>query len=114
MWTGGRGGNDVALLVAVATGGYHGVSTYQWAGERGPLEEEIYPLLYVTDKGVFKCTITTNPGIKVELEFTVSCKYVIIVPFGRHIYHSENSLLSFCKFCIALIFIEFAFYLFSF
>ena len=114
MWTGGRGGIDVALLVAVATGGYH-VSTYQWAGERGPLEEEIYPLLYVTDRGVFKCTITTNPGIKVELEFTVSCKYVIIVPFSKHttvkILYYWNC---FCKFCIALIFIEFAFYLLSF
>ena len=83
VWTGGRGGVNVALLAAVATGGYHGVSTYQWAGEKRILEEETYPLLYVTERGVFKCTVSTNPGIKVELKFTVSCKYDVVVPFGK-------------------------------
>ena len=75
MWTGGRGAENVALLVAVVTGGYHVVSTYQWTSERKVMEEEMYPVLYVTEKGTYKCTISTNPRIKVELEFTVSCKY---------------------------------------
>ena len=62
----------VGIMVCLLTNGL----------ERREYWKKKHPLLYVTERGVFKCTVSTNPGIKVELEFTVSCKYDVVVPFG--------------------------------
>ena len=74
------------MMVAVVTGGYHGISSYQWAYEEQIMEEEIFPFIYVTEPGTYKCSICICPKIFVGLKFTVACKeysiIIIVVPLG--------------------------------
>ena len=79
VWTGRLGQDDVAVMVAVVTGGYHGVSSYQWAKDDIDIEEDVYPVVYVMTTGIYKCTISTSPGIVLELKFTVACEELYLV-----------------------------------
>ena len=64
IWTGGLAypKEGVALLVAVATGGFHPVSLYLWCADGVRLVEEKFPLMYATMRGEYVCEITTKNG----------------------------------------------------
>ena len=80
LWTGAIEG-DVAVMVAIVTGGYHGISSYQWAQEEQVIENEVFPIIYVTEPGMYKCSVCIQPKmIVVDLKFAVGCKeYTVVV-----------------------------------
>ena len=79
LWTGAIEG-DVAVMVAIVTGGYHGISSYQWAQEEQVIEKEVFPIIYVTEPGMYKCSVCIQPKIVVDLKFAVGCKeYTVVV-----------------------------------
>ena len=73
MWTGGIGSTDVAMLIAVVTGNYHGMSIYRWAKDGEPLEEKVYPVIYASSTGEYVCSITIKKcRIFLKLSFLVT------------------------------------------
>lgn len=61
VWTGGLAypGCPVALLAAVATGGYHTRSTYSWS-YNGVTMSACDPVMYSESRGDFTCHIVTK------------------------------------------------------
>ena len=79
IWTGAIEG-DVAVMVAIVTGGCHGISSYQWAHVEQVIENEVFPIIYVTEPGTYKCSVCIQPKIVVDLKFAVACKeYSVVV-----------------------------------
>lgn len=64
----------MAVMVAVVTGGFHGISSYQWTHNEQIMEEDIFPVIYVTEPGIYKCSIYIDPTIAVGLKFIATCK----------------------------------------
>ena len=62
---------NVAMLVVVATGGYHDGAVYQWERDDSIMDEEVYPVIYVATRGSYSCTCKFNE-VTVKLNFTVS------------------------------------------
>ena len=71
VWTGGIGSTNVAMLVAVVTGGYHGMSNYRWEKDSEPLEDEVYPVIYPTSTGEYVCSVSIKK-YRVFLSFLVT------------------------------------------
>ena len=73
MWTGGIGSTNVAMLIAVVTGGYHSMSNYRWAKDSEPLEDEVCPVIYPISTGEYICSISIKKyRVFLKLSFLVT------------------------------------------
>ena len=60
------------MLISLVTGGFHTSTKYQLHMGDTALEDEIHPVLYVTQRGDYICTCSTmNNLMKIELKFEV-------------------------------------------
>ena len=72
VWTGGEGDIRIAVLVAIVTEGFHSQTCYQWSSsDKGDLQGEIYPVVYVTQRGSYTCTCSIAAEVVLTLNFTV-------------------------------------------
>lgn len=75
VWSGGIGGDGVAMLAAVVTGGYHANTIYQWMKGENKLTDEKYPIIFVRSSGSFFCVIDVKKNdsvpVSIKLDFTV-------------------------------------------
>ena len=80
VWTGGFAcpGERTALLACVVTGGYHFVATYHWQKDGSDFEDpdECYPIIYVSECGVYTCSNITSDDHTDTLTFEVNGEYV--------------------------------------
>lgn len=73
LWTGGVGSKNIAVLVAVVTGGFHSAAKYYWAVDNVPDEEEVYPILYASSIGEYTCSIAMSTlGVSFKATFSVT------------------------------------------
>lgn len=73
LWTGGVGSQNIAMLAAVVTGGFHSAAEYRWAVDSVPDEDEVYPILYASSVGEYTCSIVMHKyGVSFEVTFSVT------------------------------------------
>ena len=84
VWTGGIGSTDVAMLIAVVTGNYHGMPIYRWAKDGEPLEEEVYPVIYASSTDDYVCSITIRKFLKLSFLVTSIGKNTVSTLLSDH------------------------------
>lgn len=86
VWCGGGGGRGVAMLISIVTGGYHSRTTYKWSFNDQIMENEKYPIIYVTEDGIYKCLCTSvlpELSAKTEARFLVKKGMVVTIAIRR-------------------------------
>ena len=68
--------DHVALLMCIALSGYHSLSTYQWRESGKVMVSEVYPLLYISNAGMFTCTVNYEEK-SIERIFEVTGNFAI-------------------------------------
>ena len=67
----------VVVMVCVATGGYHSLTTYQWKKEGENSESETFPVICTQDRGKYTCQMTiAESGLVEEHSFQVESMYI--------------------------------------
>ena len=86
VWTNGFAYHNVAVLVCVAQGGFHSISKYQWYYNGSVMEEECYPVIYMSKCGKYRCEVRLDSTVDAingsEFNFSVEgmTKYACNMP----------------------------------
>ena len=73
------------MLAYVALNGSHCLSKYQWYQDESIIQDEVFPVIYVTQCGIYKCKLSFFDIHVHELEFVLSeegwCKAYYLIVF---------------------------------
>jgi len=71
QWSGALAVNGVAVMVTIAINGFHSRVSYQWFKDGSALKDEVFPVMYTADSGVFGCRVWDGVEIDTFSAFNV-------------------------------------------
>ena len=72
VWASGYAVEGIGVLAYVALNGSHCLSKYQWYQDESIIQDEVFPVIYVTQCGIYKCKLSFFDIHVHELEFVLS------------------------------------------